>query len=76
MNILIVSRRLELNPAAAGKTGSSMERRKYPRVDVKFKVTLAFAGGQLEGKGQMLNLSEGGCAVKGDKRIPEKAMLH
>lgn len=53
-----------------------MERRKYPRVDVKFKVALAFAGGRLEGKGQMLNLSEGGCAVKGDKRVPEQAILH
>ncbi len=53
-----------------------MERRKYPRVDVKFKVALAFAGGRMEGQGQLLNLSEGGCAVKGDKRVPEQATLH
>lgn len=53
-----------------------MERRKYPRVDVKFRVALAFAGGRTEGQGQMLNLSEGGCAVRGDKRVPEQAMLH
>lgn len=53
-----------------------MERRKYPRVGVKFKVALAFAGGRTEGQGQILNLSEGGCAVKGDKRVPERAMLN
>lgn len=55
---------------------TEMERRKYPRVDVKFKVALAFAGGRTEGQGQMLNLSEGGCAVRGDKRVPEQATLH
>lgn len=53
-----------------------MERRKYPRVGVKFRVALAFAGGRTEGQGEMLNLSEGGCAVKGDKRVPEKALLN
>lgn len=53
-----------------------MERRKYTRVNVRFKVALAFAGGRTEGEGQILNLSEGGCAVKGDKRVPEKAMLN
>lgn len=52
-----------------------MERRKYPRVEVKFKVALAFAGGRTEGQGEMLNLSEGGCAVRSDKRVPEKALL-
>ena len=53
-----------------------MERRKHPRVGVRFRVALAFAGGRTEGEGEMLNLSEGGCAVKGDKRVPEKAILN
>lgn len=53
-----------------------MERRKHPRVDVKFKVTLAFSGGRTEGEGCIVNLSEGGCAVQGNKRVPERAMLN
>lgn len=53
-----------------------MERRKHPRVDVKFKVALAFSGGRTEGSGRIVNLSEGGCAVQGDKRVPERAMLN
>lgn len=53
-----------------------MERRKYPRIGVQFRVALAFSGGQTQGQGEILNLSEGGCAVKGDTRIPERAMLN
>lgn len=52
-----------------------MERRKHPRVSVKFKVALAFSGGRTEGEGCIVNISEGGCAVQGDKRVPERAML-
>lgn len=52
-----------------------MERRKHQRVDVKFRVALAFSGGRTEGNGRIINLSEGGCAVQGDKRVPERAML-
>lgn len=53
-----------------------MERRKHARVEVKFKVAFAFSGGRTEGDGWLLNLSEGGCAVRGNTRVPEKAMLH
>lgn len=53
-----------------------MDRRKHPRVDVTFKVALAFSGGRTEGGGRIVNLSEGGCAVQGDKRVPERAMLN
>ena len=59
-----------------GRVGEvSLERRKHPRVTVKYKVTMAFKGGGKEGEATLLNLSEGGCAVQGTKPIPNQAML-
>ncbi len=61
------------------------ERRKFPRVGVKFKVTLAFKGGQTEGVGTLINLSMGGyamggygmggCAIKSTTRVEKGAFL-
>ncbi len=61
------------------------ERRKFPRVDVTFKVTLAFKGGQTEGVGTLINLSMGdyamgsygmgGCAIKSTTRVEKGAFL-
>ncbi len=41
------------------------ERRKFPRVDATFKVTVAFKDGQTEGVGTVINLSMGGYAMGG-----------
>ncbi len=35
-----------------------IERRKSPRLQVKFKITFAFKGGRTEGVGTLINLSE------------------
>ncbi len=61
------------------------ERRKFPRVDVTFKVTVAFKDGQTEGVGTLMNLSMGGyamggygmggCAIKSTTRVEKGAFL-
>ncbi len=51
------------------------ETRQFPRVDVKFKVTLAFKGGQAEGAGTLINISMGGCAIKSTTRVEKGAFL-
>ncbi len=52
-----------------------IERRQFPRVEVKFKVTLAFKGGQTEGLGTLINLSLGGCSIKSTTRVEKGAFL-
>ncbi len=52
-----------------------IERRKFPRVEVKFKVTLAFKGGQTEGTGTLINLTMGGCAINSTTRVEKEAFL-
>ncbi len=51
------------------------ERRKFPRVDVKFKVSLAFTEGQTEGTGTLINLSMGGCSIETPTRVEKGAFL-
>ncbi len=56
------------------------ERRKSPRVDATFKVTVAFKEGQTEGVGTLINLSMGGygmggCAIKSTTRVENGAIL-
>ena len=51
------------------------ERRKFPRVDVRFKVTLAFTEGQTEGTGTLINLSMGGCFIESTNQVEEGAFL-
>ncbi len=51
------------------------ERRKFPRVDVRFKVTLAFTEGQTEGTGTLINLSMGGCSIETPTRVEKGAFL-
>ena len=53
----------------------SVERRRHPRIAVNYKVTLSFKGRGTEGEATLVNLSEGGCAVRGTKTIPNQAML-
>ena len=52
-----------------------IERRKSPRVDVNFKVSLAFKGGRTEGVGTLINLSMGGCSIETTTRVEEGAFL-
>ncbi len=52
-----------------------IERRKSPRVEVTFKVTLAFKGGRAEGVGTLINLSMGGCSIETTTRVEEGAFL-
>ncbi len=66
-------------------TRHGTERRKFPRVDVTFKVTVAFKDGQTEGVGTLINLSMGGyamggygmggCAIKSTTRVEKGAFL-
>jgi len=49
--------------------------RKFPRIVVKFKVTLAFKTGETEGAGTLINLSMGGCAIKSTTRVENGAIL-
>ncbi len=51
------------------------ETRQFPRVEVKFKITLAFKGEQTEGAGTLINLSMGGCAIKSTTRVEKGAFL-
>ena len=51
------------------------ERRKFPRVDVKYKVSLAFTEGQTEGTGTLINLSMGGCSIETMTQVEEGAFL-
>jgi len=51
------------------------KRRKFPRVEVKFKAILAFKGGQTEGAGTLINLSMGGCAIKSMTRVEKGPFL-
>ncbi len=62
-----------------------IERRKFPRVDVKFKVPVAFKEGQTEGVGTLTNLSMGdyaigsygmgGCSIKSTTRVEKGSFL-
>ena len=52
-----------------------IESRKHHRIPVTFKVTLSFSDGKAEGQGSILNISQGGCAVQGSRRVPEQALL-
>ncbi len=52
-----------------------IERRKFPRLEVYFKVTLAFKEGRTEGVGTLINLSMGGCSIETTTRVQEGAFL-
>ncbi len=56
-------------------TRGEIERRKAPRVEVTFKVTLTFKGGRAEGVGSLINLSMGGCSIETTTRVEEGAFL-
>lgn len=55
----------------ANVAGKPEERRKYERIRVQFKVTLSLTRGQNLGEGVLLNLSEGGCAIKSAGKVTE-----
>ena len=52
-----------------------IERRQFPRVEVKFKVPLNFKGGQTEGAGTLIDLSLGGCAIKSLTRVEKGTIV-
>ncbi len=52
-----------------------IERRKFPRLEVYFKVTLAFKEGQTEGTGTLINLSMGGCSIETTNPVEVGAFL-
>lgn len=50
-----------------------MELRRHPRFRVQFRST--FAGYQIEGEGKAIDLSQGGCKIESDLRVPASATL-
>ncbi len=50
-------------------TDAPIERRKHPRIRVQFRVTLSLASGRTPGEGKLLNLSQAGCAIQGDRTL-------
>ncbi len=51
------------------------ERRDFPRIEVTFKLTIAFSGGESEGDGRLINLSPAGCAIHSSKKVDEGACM-
>jgi hypothetical protein len=52
-----------------------MERRQFPRVRVKFSVTLSFSRGREAGEGTLANLSVGGAGVVSRKHVRQGDFL-
>lgn len=46
-----------------------MERRKFSRFHVQFKVTLSFSQGEAGGEGRLVNLALGGAGIRSAKRV-------
>lgn len=58
--------------AQARKKTRSIEKRTHPRFTAQFRST--FSGGQREGQGKTLDLSDGGCRIESDHPVvPEAA---
>jgi len=45
------------------------DRRKSSRVQVQFNITMSFSHGKTGGEGQLINLSQGGAAMRSDKPL-------
>lgn len=50
-----------------------MDLRKYPRFRVQFRST--FSGDQVDGEGQVVDLSRGGCKIESDSSVPSGTAL-
>ena len=57
--------------AQALKKPRSTEKRMYPRFTAQFRST--FSGGQREGRGKTLDLSDGGCRIESDQPVVPNA---